>query len=151
MLQVESCIELYCYAGCILSSRQMPLSTTRSPPASGAPRGSPARQASRPAPPPKPGNAPFNDILRILLKSTFSKRPPGKPSRSRTKTQFLCRDGMDFRQKRRTKQTHGFSTTRRNREEHNNIGNLLFPDKGWENELQNEFGRASDRFRKSEE
>ena len=58
MLQVESCIELYCYAGCILSSKQMPRGTTRSPPASGAPRGSPARQASRPAPLPKPGNAP---------------------------------------------------------------------------------------------
>ena len=58
MLQVESCIELYCYTGCILSSKKMPRSTNRSPPASGAPRGSPARQASRPAPLPKPGNAP---------------------------------------------------------------------------------------------
>ena len=38
MLQVESCIELYCYAGCILSSKQMPRGITRSPPASSAPR-----------------------------------------------------------------------------------------------------------------
>ena len=35
MLQVESCIELYCYAGCVLSSKQMPRGTTRSPPAPG--------------------------------------------------------------------------------------------------------------------
>ena len=32
MLQVESCIVLNFYAGCILSNKQMPRGTTRSPP-----------------------------------------------------------------------------------------------------------------------
>ena len=59
MLQVESCIELYYYAGFILSSKQMPRGTTRSPPASGAPgksqpdrRAAPRRSPSQEMPPP---------------------------------------------------------------------------------------------------
>ena len=74
MLQVESCIELYCYAG--LSSKQMPRGTTRSPPASGATRGSPARQASCPALLPKPGNAPPDNNHLWFTPLSVSLAPP---------------------------------------------------------------------------
>ena len=78
MLQVESCIELYCYAGCILSSKQMPCGTTRSPPGQRCPPENPSQTGEPPRAAPRARKCPRQTTAIMVYPVISFSCPPNK-------------------------------------------------------------------------